>query len=271
MNELQIFTSPEFGEIRTAFQNGEPWFVAKDVCRALDVDDTATRRLDDDEKGLRSIQTLGGTQEMSIISESGLYGLVLGSRKPEAKLFKRWITHEVIPAIRKHGGYLTPEKIEEALSDPDTIIRLATSLKEERAKRKEAERQITADRPKVLFADSVAASNTSILIGELAKILKQNGYDIGQNRLFQWLRDNEYLISKVSTQKNMPTQKSMELGLFEIKERSFSDPSGVIHISKTVKVTGKGQQYFINKFLGKEDGKDGRTADDQTGVPEIKN
>lgn len=257
MNELQIFTSPEFGEIRTAFQNGEPWFVAKDVCRALDVDDTATRRLDDDEKGLRSIQTLGGTQEMSIISESGLYGLVLGSRKPEAKLFKRWITHEVIPAIRKHGGYLTPEKIEEALSDPDTIIRLATSLKEERAKRKEAERQITADRPKVLFADSVAASQTSILVGDLAKLIKQNGYDIGQNRLFDWLRNNGYLIGRASTSRNMPTQRSMELELFEVKERSFLDPAGVTHVTKTVKVTGKGQVYFINKFLGCNNGEGG--------------
>lgn len=252
MNDLQIFTHEQFGKIRAIDKNGEPWFVANDVCQALEIDRTQTRRLDDDEKGVCSIHTPGGEQEVSIVNEPGLYSLVLGSRKPEAKAFKRWITHEVIPSIRKHGAYLTPAKIEEALLNPDTIIQLATALKEEQAKTRALTARVEEDKPKVLFADAVAASEGTILIGELAKILKGNGVDIGQNRLFEWLRREGYLVKRKGTDYNMPTQRSMELGLFKIKETSITHPDGHVTVSKTPKITGKGQRYFVNLFLGKE-------------------
>lgn len=248
MNDLQIFRNDTFGEVRTVIRDGEPWFVAADVCRALDVDRTQTRRLDDDEKGVCLIQTHGGEQEMSVVNEPGLYSLVLGSRKPEARVFKRWITHEVIPAIRKHGMYATDETIDKLLNNPDFGIRLLTELKDERAKRKVLEEKTQQDAPKVLFADSVATSKSSILIGELSKILKQNGVDTGQNRLFEWLRENGYLISRRGTDYNMPTQYSMELGLFEIKETTVTHADGHISVSKTPKVTGKGQIYFVQKL-----------------------
>lgn len=172
MQDLKIFENKEFGKVRTITQNGEPLFIANDICEALGIDRTQTRRLDNDEKGVWSIHTLGGKQNLSVVNEYGLYNLVLASRKPEAKAFKRWITHEVIPAIRKHGGYLTPDKTEELLNDPDLIIQLATNLKEERAARSQAEQQLAVAKPKVLFADAVAASDSTILIGDLAKIIK---------------------------------------------------------------------------------------------------
>lgn len=249
MNEIKIFENPKFGTIRTNIIDGEPWFVASDVCRALEIDRSQTRRLDDDEKGVYLIQTPGGEQEANFVNESGLYNLVLGSRKPEAKEFKRWITHEVIPTIRKHGAYMTPDTIERVLTDPDTIIKLATQLKLEQEQRKALEEKVETDKPMVLFANSVSASEHSILVGELAKLIKQNGVDIGQNRLFERLRKDGYLI-KSGSSKNMPTQRSMELGLFEIKESSVVMPNGSIRINKTPKVTGKGQIYFINLFLG---------------------
>jgi anti-repressor protein len=168
---------------------------------------------------------------------------------PAAAKFENWVFNEVLPTIRKHGAYMTPEKIEEALLNPDTLIKLATDLKLERARRHELEAKTLADRPKVIFADSVTASETTILIGELAKILKQNHIDIGQNRLFQWLRDEGYLIKRKGTDFNMPTQYAMELGLFYIKETAITHSDGHISVSKTTKVTGKGQEFFINKFL----------------------
>lgn len=189
---------------------------------------------------------------MTVINESGLYSLILSSKMPNAKKFKRWVTSEVLPAIRKHGMYAT----DELLSNPDFAIAAFTALKEEREKNKLLSetvsiqtKQITENKPKVLFADAVSTADTSILIGDLAKLIKQNGVDIGQKRLFQWMRDNGFLI-KGGNSKNMPTQKSMELKLFEVKERTISNPDGSVRITKTTKVTGKGQQYFINKFLG---------------------
>ena len=179
-----------------------------------------------------------------------MYSLVLSSKLPKAKVFKRWVTAEVLPSIRKHGAYMTADTIEKVLSDPDTIIKLATDLKEEQQKRKALEAKAAEDKPKVLFADAVATAKTSILIGELAKLLKQNGVDMGQNRLFKWLRDNGYLVKREGVDYNAPTQKSMNLGLFEVKETVINQPDGGIRISKTTKVTGKGQQYFVNKFLG---------------------
>ena len=247
MDGLQIFQNKEFGNVRAVVKDGEPWFIASDVCESLGLSNptVSVNRLDADE---RSKFNLGRQGEVNTVNEYGLYNLVLGSRKPEAKAFKRWITHEVIPAIRKHGGYLTPDKVEEILTNPDAIIRLATQLKEERAKREAAGKVIEEQRPKALFAGAVSASKTSILIGALAKLIRQNGVDVGQKRLFEWLRKKGYLI-KSGNDKNMPTQRSMEQGLFEVKEGSYVDGDGVNRITRTTKVTGKGQLFFVNKFL----------------------
>ncbi len=251
MNELQIFKSHEFGEIRTTIQNGEPWFVAADVCKALDIENNrkATNRLDDDEKGVTSSDTLGGKQKLTIVNEAGLYSLVLGSRKPEAKAFKRWITHEVLPTIRRTGGYVNSAEafIEHYLPNADESTR--TMFRAQLKAIEELNAKIEADKPKVLFADAVSSSDTTILVGEMAKILKQNGVDIGQKRFFEWLRQNGYLIKRKGSEWNMPTQRSMELGLFEIKESTHLDGNGCNITTKTPKITGKGQQYFISEFL----------------------
>ena len=252
MNEIAIFKSPEFGAIRTLTIDGEPWFVGKDVAERLGYSnprDALSKHADAEDKGVAKCDTPSGAQEMTIINESGLYSLVLSSKLPTAKAFKRWVTSEVIPAIRKHGGYLAPEKLEEALLNPDTLIRLATDLKAEREHRRALEAEREANQPKVLFADAVSASKTSILIGELAKLLKQNGVNIGQNRLFAWMRQNGFLISRTGTDFNMPTQKAMERQLFEIKETAITHSDGHVTVSKTPKVTGIGQQYFVNRFL----------------------
>lgn len=185
----------------------------------------------------------------AFIPENIFYRLAMKAKNEAAEKFQAFIADEVLPAIRKHGGYLTPEKVEEALLNPDTLIRLATDLKAERKKRMQLEAQAQKDKPKVLFADAVATAKTSILIGELAKLLKQNGVDIGQNRLFDWMRRNGFLIQRKGTDYNMPTQRAMEAGLFEIKETSITHADGHMSVGKTPKVTGKGQQYFINRFL----------------------
>lgn len=251
MQDLKIFENKEFGKVRTIMTDGEPLFIAADVCKALDIKNftQAVSRLDTDERAMLNIGRQGRT---NVVNEYGLYNLVLASRKPEAKDFKRWITHEVIPAIRKHGGYLTPAKAEELLNDPDLIIQLATNLKEERAARSQAEQQLAVAKPKVLFADAVAASDSTILIGDLAKIIKQNGHAVGQQRMFKWMRENGYLIKRMGADYNSPTQKAMELGLFKIKETAITHSDGHVTVSKTVKVTGKGQQYFIAKFEAKK-------------------
>lgn len=248
--DLEIFRYQD-NNLRVVHRDGQPWFVAKDVCNILDIDTSQTRRLDEDEKGLYSIQTPGGLQEMVCVNEPGLYNLILGSRKPEAKKFKRWVTHEVIPSIRRHGMYATPQAIEAMLQDPDTMIHTLQALKDEREKRLALERKVEEDKPRVLFSKAVEASHTSILIGDLAKLLRQNGVQIGQNRLFKWMRDNGYLI-KSGFSRNMPTQYSMERGWFEVKERAINNPDGSIRITRTTKVTGKGQQYFINVLLSGE-------------------
>lgn len=249
MNDIQTFQYQD-KPIRTIQKDGEPWWVLKDVCEVLELSTPSrvAERLDIDEKGMSLIHTPGGNQEMAVVNESGLYNVILRSDKPQAKPFRRWVTWEVLPSIRKHGGYLTPEKVEEALLNPDTLIRLATDLKTEREKRMQLEEQAHKDRPKVLFADAVSVSEDGILIGALAKIIKQNGYDIGQKRLFEWMRKNDFLM-KSGRDYNLPTQKAMELQLFKIKERTISNPDGSVRITKTVLVTGKGQQYFINRFL----------------------
>lgn len=248
MNEIKAFNSLEFGQIRTTSIDGEPWFVGKDIAAALgykNISDALIKHVDIEDKGVAKCDTLGGNQEMTVINESGMYSLVLSSRLDSAKKFKRWVTNDILPSIRKHGMYATDELI----NNPDLLIQVATQLKDERAKRQELELQEQANRPKVLFAESVEASKCSILIGDLAKLIKQNGYNIGQNRLFEWMRNNGYLISRRGESYNMPTQQSMNLGLFEIKESSVVNPDGSVRLTRTTKVTGKGQVYFINKFI----------------------
>ncbi|MEK4103134.1 phage antirepressor KilAC domain-containing protein [Paenibacillus sp. FSL R10-2791] len=254
-NELQAF-SYEGNEIRTVQKNGEPWWVLKDVCAVLELTDTnkVAERLDSDELTRAKLVSGGQTREMYIVSESGLYNVILRSEKPEAKKFKRWVTHEVLPTIRKHGAYITSSKLEEIMNDPDAWIKVLTALKNERTAKERLELEATQNKPKVVFADAVSVSEGTILIGELAKILKGNGIDIGQNRLFGRLRQDGYLIKRKGTDYNAPTQRAMELGLFKVKETAITHSDGHVTISKTTKVTGKGQQYFINQFLGERRG-----------------
>lgn len=254
MNELQVFKNQEFGQVRSLVINGEPWLVGKDVTKALGYDNPSKAIRDhveeeDKRVGVQNvtpyiIDSLGRKQHPTFINESGLYALVFGSKLPSAKKFKRWVTSEVLPALRKTGQYQVKE-----LSGSELMAKALIEAQNVLAAK---DKQIEEMKPKALFADAVATSHTSILVGELAKILKQNGIDMGQKRLFAWLREKGYLIKRQGTDYNMPTQKAMELGLFEIKEGSYVNGSGVNITTKTPKITGKGQQYFINKFLAKE-------------------
>lgn len=247
MNDIQTFNNPEFGSVRTVTIDSEPWLVGKDVAQVLGYSDTAQairKHVDAEDKGVVEMTTPGGVQQITAINESGLYSLVLSSKLPSAKKFKRWVTSEVLPAIRKNGGYLAGQS---EMSDSE-IMAKALIVAQRTIESKNA--QIAEMKPKALFADSVTASDSTILIGELAKILRQNGMDTGEKRLFNKLRNEGYLIKRKGTDFNMPTQKSIDLGLFRIKETVISHSSGHTTVSKTVKVTGKGQQYFINKFLG---------------------
>lgn len=246
-SSIVVFSFESFN-VRAMLLDNEPWFVAKDVASALGYakprNAIATHC-----KGasIQGIPSNGGIQDMTLIPEPDLYRLIIKSKLPSAERFEKWVCEEVLPSIRKHGAYMTPAKIEEAILNPDTIIKLATSLKEERLKREQAEQKIEADKPKVVFAESIEVAKSTILIGELAKLIKQSTqYDIGQKRLFAWMRKNGYLI-KTGSDYNMPTQLSMNLGLFVIKEGTRVGTSGT-HITKTTKVTGKGQLYFIKKF-----------------------
>lgn len=254
MNKIQIFKY-RTNDVRTVQMDGEPWFVLKDVCKVLDLGTTAkvAERLDADEKGMNQIHTPGGMQSVTVINESGLYNVILRSDKPEAKPFRKWVTSEVLPAIRKHGAYMTPETLQAAILNPDTMIQLCQQLKAEQDKNTMLSARVTELEPKGIFADAVSTNNNSILIGELAKIIRQNGVDMGQNRLFEWMRENGYLIRGSRTDRNMPTQRSMELGLFEIKETTICHSDGHTSINKTPKVTGKGQVYFINLFLAEKE------------------
>ena len=246
MNELQVFKNQEFGSVRTLTINDEPWFVGKDVAEILGYSnprDAISKHVDSEDKNSVAIRDgiTRGNPNQTVINESGLYSLVLSSKLPSAKKFKRWVTSEVLPALRKTGQYQVKE-----LSGSELM---AKALIEAQSVLAAKDKQIEEMKPKVVFADAVATSHTSILVGELAKILKQNGIDMGQKRLFAWLRENGFLIKRKGTDYNMPTQKAMDLGLFEIKEGSYVNGSGVNITTKTPKVTGKGQQYFINKFL----------------------
>ncbi len=249
MNDVKIFENPVFGRVRTVSIDGEPWFVGKDIALALgycNTKDALSRHVDADDKGGSRITTPSGEQEMTIINESGLYSLVLSSKLPTAKKFKRWVTHEVIPAIRKTGGYQVPQSPAEQMAQG--ILAAQKLLAERDATIAKQNERIAVLTPKGIFADAVTASKTSILVGGLAKLIKQQGIDIGQKRLFAWMRENGFLI-KSGTEKNMPTQRAMDMNLFEVKEGSFVDGNGVNRITRTTKVTGKGQVYFVNKFL----------------------
>ena len=251
--DIQIFKNEQFGQIRVVERDGEPWFVAVDICGALDIANSrdALTRIDEDEKGVALTDTLGGAQEVAVVNEPGLYSLVLGSRKSEARAFKRWIRHDVIPAIRKTGMYATPATVEAMLANPDTMIQVLQAFKDEREQRLALETRVVADAPKVAFADALETSTDSCLVGQLAKIIRQNGYEIGANRLFEYLRKEGYLC-RAGSNRNMPTQRSMEAGWFEVKESVLENPDGSIRVVRTPKVTGKGQIYFVNKFLRPE-------------------
>ena len=249
MNDIQIFNNPDFGEVRTLEENGAVLFCGSDVAKALGYsrpNDAIAQHCRATVK--RSTPISGKIQDINFIPESDLYRLVFSSKLPTAEKFTDWVTSEVLPTIRRHGMYATPDTVEKMLSDPDTTIKLLETIKQERAARMELEAQAEADKPKVLFADAVSASHTSILVGDLAKLLRQNGVEIGQNRLFRFLRDNGYLCSH-GERYNLPTQRSMDRGWFQVKETTINQPDGSIRITRTVKVTGKGQQYFINLFL----------------------
>lgn len=243
MSELKIFNNEEFGKIRTVTIDNEPWFVGKDVAVILGYSNPqkALRdHVDEEDRTLNDSFTVNGTKGI-LINESGLYGLILSSKLPNAKKFKHWVTAEVLPVLRKTGRY--------NLQQPQGKELLALAVLEAQKTIEEQTAQIEEMKPKAIFADAVATSHTSILIGDLAKILKQNGVETGQKRLFEWLRENGYLSKRKGTEWNSPTQKSMNLGLFEVKETTAVNPDGSVRINKTTKVTGKGQQYFINKFL----------------------
>lgn len=257
MNELQIFNSSEFGEIRTvADKVNNVWFCGNDVAKALGYERGAkaiSDHVDTEDRHEVPIQdSIGRMQKTAFINESGLYALVLSSKLPDAKKFKRWVTSEVLPSIRKNGGYIAGQ---ESLSDDELMAKALLVAQNKIAERDsiiaENQKQIEQMKPKQIFADAVSASHTSILIGDLAKLICQNGIQIGQKRLFEWMRQNGYLI-KYGASRNMPMQKYIEQGLFEIKESSVQNPDGSVRITRTTKVTGKGQVYFVNKFIREE-------------------
>lgn len=253
MNNVIIFEEKEFGQIRTAVLDGEPMFCLADVCKALEithVTDVKNRLKQDGVGTTEVIDSLGRKQKATFINESNLYKTIFQSRKESAERFTEWVTSEVLPSIRKNGGYIAGQ---ETMSDDELLAKALQVAQNKIAERdrviEQKQARIEKMKPKEIFADAVATSTTSILIGDLAKLIKQNGVDMGQKRLFLWLRENGYLIKRNGSDYNMPTQKSMEMNLFEVKESTVNNPDGSVRINRTTKVTGKGQQYFINKFL----------------------
>lgn len=254
MNELQIFNNEEFGEIRTVVANNEPMFCLSDVCKALEISNVGNVKQRLSEKGIHTADTptKGGMQKMTFISEANLYKTIFQSRKESAERFTEWVTSDVLPSIRKNGGYIAGQ---ETLSDDELLSKALLVAHNKIAERdkiiEQKQARIEQMKPKAIFADAVATSRTSILIGDLAKLICQNGYQIGQKRLFEWLRNNGYLC-KSGLSRNMPMQRYVEQGLFEVKESNVQNPDGSVRITRTTKITGKGQLYFVNKFLGKE-------------------
>lgn len=252
MNQLKTFHHPYFGQVEIVEDEGSIWFGATKAAQALGYSnphDAISKHCRREGVAKREVLTEGGPQQMNFINEGNLYRLITKSKLPSAERYEKWVFDEVLPSIRKHGAYMTPETIEKTLLNPDFIIQLATSLKEEQQARIAAEQKIALDRPKVVFAEALETSRNSILIGELAKLLKQNGIDIGQNRLFKLLRDEGFL-GRRGEYYNIPTQRAMEMRLFEIKTTTINTPEGETKVKRTPKVTGRGQLYFINKFRG---------------------
>ena len=258
MNDIQVFNSPQFGEVRTAGTAQEPIFCAADICRALGYTNGPKAIKDHCDEGditKRYTPTSSGEQNMTFVTESGLYSLIFGSKLESAKQFKKWVTSDVLPSIRKHGMYATEATVESMLNDPENAILMLQAYQRERKERLAAQQQVEKleaqaieDKPKIIYADAVKGSTSSCLIGELAKMIAQNGYPIGEKRLFQWLRDNHYLCS-YGERFNQPYQQYIEQGLFTMKQNVFS-VDGEMRTRNTTKVTGKGQIYFINKFIG---------------------
>lgn len=250
MNELTVFENSEFGSVRTITIDNEPWFVGVDVAKALGYSNPR-KAISDHCKGVtkRDTPTSSGIQPISYINEGDMYRLIMRSKLPSAEKFEDWVVNEVLPSIRKNGGYIAGQ---ETLSDDELLekaILIAQRKIAERDRIIEQQRQkIEQDKPKTIFADAVSTSKTSILIGDLAKLICQNGVQIGQKRLFDWLRQNNFLIKNGSS-RNMPQQRYVEQGLFEVKESNVQNPDGSVRITRTTKVTGKGQVYFVNKFL----------------------
>ena len=254
--ELKIFNYKN-NEVRTTTKDGEIFWVLKDVCEILGLSEPhrVASRLEKDERTQMTVtDDLGRPQNTTLVNEPGLYKVIFRSDKPEAKKFMHWVTHKVLPSIRKHGAYITSAKMEELMSDPDTWVKLIRTLQQERREKELLQNQIEKDKPKIIFSDAVSASDCHILIGEMAKILKGNGIEIGQNRLFERLRNDGFLIRRKGSDHNVPTQKSMNLGLFRIIETAITHSDGHVTIAKTAKITGKGQVYFTKYFLAhKED------------------
>ena len=246
--EIRLFNF-ESQQVRVVTIDGDPWFVGKDVATILGYARTADAlkvHVAEEDKGVGEIQTPGGIQKMIVINESGLYSLILRSKLPSAEKFSHWVTSEVLPSIRKHGVYMTDSKAKELVTNPNS---LADLLQQASDQLREKDAQIADMKPKALFADSVASSHSDILVGQLAKIVKAQGLNIGQNRAFTWLRDHGYVSKRKGIDWNMPTQKSLELGVMRIKESTGVNPDGSVRINKTTLITGKGQPYFVNKML----------------------
>lgn len=249
MKGIEIFKNDRFGEVRVAGTSENPLFCLADVCKILGLRvDAVQSRLTDAPIRIGVTDSIGREQQMNFVNEKNLYKVIMRSDKPQAEPFQDWVCGEVLPSIRKHGAYMTNDTLEKALTSPDFLIQLATNLKEEQQKRIEAERKVTEAAPAVAFTNAVQSANNSCLIGELAKLIAQNGYSIGEKRLFAWMRDNGYL-GKHGERYNIPNQQYVEQGLFELKKGVRSGNNGVLHTTITPKVTGKGQVYFVNKFL----------------------
>lgn len=257
MNDIQVFNNPQFGAVRTAGTADNPMFCLADVCQAIGITNARNvkSRLDEEDVHLVDTPTAGGTQQITFVTESGLYDVIIRSDSEQAKPFRKWVTSEVLPSIRKHGMYATEATVESMLNDPENAILMLQAYQRERKERLAAQQQVEKleaqaieDKPKIIYADAVKGSTSSCLIGELAKMIAQNGYPIGEKRLFQWLRDNHYLCS-YGERFNQPYQQYIEQGLFTMKQNVFS-VDGEMRTRNTTKVTGKGQIYFINKFIG---------------------
>lgn len=259
MEAIKIFENDRFGEVRVAGTSENPLFCLADVCRVLEIKNVSDCKSRLDQRGVVLTDTptynqhgAEVIQQLVFINEKNLYKVIMRSDKPQAEPFQDWVCGDVLPSIRKHGAYMTNDTLEKALTSPDFLIQLATNLKEEQQKRIEAERKVTEAAPAVAFTNAVQSANSSCLIGELAKLIAQNGYSIGEKRLFAWMRDNGYL-GKHGERYNIPNQQYVEQGLFELKKGVRSGSNGVLHTTITPKVTGKGQVYFVNKFLGNKE------------------